>query len=90
MTSKELQQQLKIQISSSNETKSVFDRKASFEKSTPYLPDLVNTDLRSHLDYFNPMQSTSVINILESLQSKLKQKDGEIVQLQVEIIEIIA
>ena len=70
---------------SSNEAQSVSapDRRVSIEKPTTFLPDLVNTDLRSHLEYFNPLQSTSVINILESLQSRLKQKEGEIVQLQV-------
>jgi hypothetical protein len=39
---------------------------------------------RSFVD-FNSLNNSGAINILESLQSKLKQKDGEIAQLQIEI-----
>jgi hypothetical protein len=56
--------------------------------STPKMKNLDFTSLhdttRQNTDY-NFLNNPGAINILENLQSKLKQKDGEILQLQKEI-----
>ena len=76
---KQQQQQHKFQSAAS------FD-KAMLDHDTQHSPNrtLIHVNRSDSFDYSSSsLPGNGAINVLESLQSKLKQKDGEIIQLQV-------
>ena len=81
-----LQQQKQYQLQQQNS----FNLSEKLQQNSPNLSRLTSlseankNEIKSSLD-FSPQSNNGAINILETLQSKLKQKDGEISQLQKEI-----
>lgn len=85
--------QLQLQVNPSDSismNESMFSRQSSSGRSTPFVPHddvtLSSPIFQSKTSLYESLRLSGSGNVMETLQSALKQRDGEIIQLQVSSI----